>query len=430
MVHVAPSILLAVFLSLIIPTSPLNLNLQPQSASTRRRFLSNSIITPVIAAPFVAGSGVLADADTSPPPPLYKAWSAGDGFQDNTFISFSLDSYKSMVDDKSRTPAFKLAISSRLSLHPPLTQVVMDLGTGPFAILAIQAAKSGARKVYAVEAIAKAADLAKAAVKKAERKGEIPSGVIEVIEGLSTRIDLPEKVDLCVSEIVGSISSEEGLHASLRDAHLRHVKDPNSPSSFIPVRAQTLAAPASYTLHKAMGPPEYDWGKLSGEPVRFNCRDPALQIMADPMIAEDISFFSSPDFPPPGRYDPAGRRLEFKFEDVRLRANEESYYKELKRAGSPESEASELAGELSRSLSGFAFWPRLLLDPEGTIAVESRGRNGEARKSHWQTVLAITSDRPVEVNVGDGVGVDIVEILGKEVDEPIKYELKGATVKV
>ena len=165
-----------------------------------------------------------------------------------------------MVDDKARTPAFKRAITERLAASPPQTQVVMDLGTGPYAVLALQAARAGAKKVYAVEAIPKAADLARAAVRKAK---DIPEGTIEVIEGLSTKITLPEKVDLVVAEIIGSIASEEGLHATIRDVHERHVKNPESPASFIPAKVQTFAAPASYTLHYALGPPEYNGTKLN-----------------------------------------------------------------------------------------------------------------------------------------------------------------------
>ena len=94
----------AVLLAFIIePSSPLNL--LPQS-TTRRRFLSKPTL--IIALPFIHGSGVLADTT---PSSLYKAWSAGDGFLDESFISFSLESYKSMIEDKSRTPAFKQAIT-------------------------------------------------------------------------------------------------------------------------------------------------------------------------------------------------------------------------------------------------------------------------------------------------------------------------------
>ena len=223
--------------SCVIPSAT-PLALQPRSTSRRFFLLTSFVKAPIVG---ILGSGVLAplpslaEATTSSTP-IYKAWSAGDGFLDSSFISFSLESYKSMVDDKARTPAFKKAIIERLASNPPRTQVVMDLGTGPYAVLALQAARAGAKKVYAVEAIPQAAELARAAVRKAK---DIPEGTIEVIEGLSTKITLPEKVDLVVAEIIGSIASEEGLHATLRDVHERHVKDPKSEKSFIPVKVSS-----------------------------------------------------------------------------------------------------------------------------------------------------------------------------------------------
>ncbi len=419
------SVFFVMLACIALPSATLDLQF---AASCRRSFLSRSVIS----AGAIGSTTALfpptsfADVNQVNPLSLNKVWSATDGFLDPTFISFSLESYKSMIDDKARTPAFKKAITERLSESAPQSQVVMDLGTGPYAVLALQAAKAGAKKVYAIEAIPQAASLARLAVAKAVRKGDVPEGVIEVIEGLSTNVTLPEKVDLVVAEIIGSIASEEGLHATLRDVHARHVKNPSSPSSFIPTKVQTFASPASYTLHYALGPPEYDWSKLQ-EPVRFNCRDAAVQLLSDPQLAEDISF-SSLDFPPPGPYRPTEGRLDFQVSESRLRTNSEVYYKELKKAGSTESDATSTANSLSRSLSGIAFWPRLILDTSGDITVESRAQLGGAQKSHWQTVLAITSDRPVEVGEGDVIQVDFREVLGKEVDEPPKYDIKGEVV--
>ena len=59
---------------------------------------------------------------------------------------FSLDAYKSMRDDGARTPKFVEAINRRLKGHEGEFCVV-DVGTGPFALLAIAAAKAGARQV-------------------------------------------------------------------------------------------------------------------------------------------------------------------------------------------------------------------------------------------------------------------------------------------
>jgi len=54
------------------------------------------------------------------------------------------------------------------------------------------------------------------------------------LEGFSTKIDLPEKADLCAAEIVGSIASEESAYATIRDAYARHMKVPERTSSWIP----------------------------------------------------------------------------------------------------------------------------------------------------------------------------------------------------
>lgn len=49
-----------------------------------------------------------------------------------------------MRDDVPRTSKFAAAIQRRLSSFPAAT--VVDIGTGPFALLAIIAARAGAKK--------------------------------------------------------------------------------------------------------------------------------------------------------------------------------------------------------------------------------------------------------------------------------------------
>ena len=81
--------------------------------------------------------------------------------------------------------------------------------------------------MYAVEANAAAAELARATVafvQDPSTPDHIAPGTIEVIEGFSTAITLPERADLLVSEIVGSIASEEGMYTSIRNARLRQMK--------------------------------------------------------------------------------------------------------------------------------------------------------------------------------------------------------------
>ena len=132
------------------------------------------------------------------------SWSATDGFDSDfpsqiNFIEFDEKAYRAMRDDPRRTPKFAKAIRSRLAELQDA--VVLDLGTGPFCVLALIAATAGAKKVYAVEANPEAARRAKAFIAKCEDPnasrrdvdGLVPlkPGLIEVIEGFSTELTLP-----------------------------------------------------------------------------------------------------------------------------------------------------------------------------------------------------------------------------------------------
>ena len=75
-----------------------------------------------------------------------------------------------MRDDEGRTPLFEKAIRARLAgQEGQLT--VLEIGTGPFALLALIAARAGARKVYAIEAQPEAARRARNAIRKAGFEG-------------------------------------------------------------------------------------------------------------------------------------------------------------------------------------------------------------------------------------------------------------------
>ena len=47
-----------------------------------------------------------------------------------------------------------------------------------------------------------------------------------MVEGYSTKVELPEKVDVCVAEVIGSVATEEGVYRTIRDAQQRFVKEP------------------------------------------------------------------------------------------------------------------------------------------------------------------------------------------------------------
>src|SRR3954471_21820036 len=97
-----------------------------------------------------------------------------------------------MIADSARMDAYARAL--RQAIKPG--SVVLDIGTG-IGIFAMLASQFGARRVYAIEpddAIQIARQIA-AANGYAER--------VEFFQNLSTRIELPERADIIVSDLRG-----------------------------------------------------------------------------------------------------------------------------------------------------------------------------------------------------------------------------------
>jgi SAM-dependent methyltransferase len=353
------------------------------------------------------------------------SWTSIDGLNqmndpnpNNKVVGFDMNAYKAMRDDKTRTPFFEQAIQQRLGKNPE-SQIVLDLGTGPFCLFAMIAAQLGAGKVYALEANPEAAASARAVVDKAGY-----GDIITVVEGFSTEINLPEPVDFCVAEIAGSIASEEGAIATIRDAH-RFLKDPTSSKNWIPNRIQTYGAPASYTLHNLFGPPEFDWTKLNGEPVRFSCRDYGLELLADPQLVEDISFASLTAEKTAKRVVVKEQSLTFTISADRMKQNTKPLFDEF-RQRSDQASSEKYAQETSHSFSGIAMWPRIYLSDDNLIVDSRSYPMGGHQKSHWQTVLPIVSERPI----GMLQGGEIIRATYKcelpvDVTKPPQYSIQG-----
>jgi SAM-dependent methyltransferase len=95
--------------------------------------------------------------------------------------------------------------------------VVADIGTGS-GILAFFAIQAGARKVYALEQneiIEEAEELAR--INGLEKR-------IVFLKGRSDRVEIPEKVDVITSELIGYFGLEENLHRFKIDAKKRLLK--------------------------------------------------------------------------------------------------------------------------------------------------------------------------------------------------------------
>ena len=118
-----------------------------------------------------------------------------------------------MLHDDRRTGDYLAALAE--AVRPG--DVVLDVGTGS-GVLAIAAARAGARRVYAVEAsdIAEVAERVFAANRVHDQ--------VTLIAGWSRQIELPEPAEVLVSEIIGSEPFEEEILETTLDARRRLLK--------------------------------------------------------------------------------------------------------------------------------------------------------------------------------------------------------------
>jgi len=192
-----------------------------------------------------------------------------------------------MSTDTVRNAAFRAAFERHAR-----DRIVLDLGTGPHALLALMAAHAGARKVYAVEVLPDVAEKARAAV--------AASGLadrITVIEGDAASLDLPEPAEVCAQGIIGNIGSADGIAPIWNRVRTQF----GSRCVPVPARCTTMIAvvelPEALRESPAFAPlaQEYVRKIFAAEGRSFDPRlcirnlDPA-RIISDSHIFEDLDF--------------------------------------------------------------------------------------------------------------------------------------------
>ncbi len=118
-----------------------------------------------------------------------------------------------MLHDERRTGDYLAALAA--AVRPG--DVVVEIGTGS-GVLAVAAARAGARHVYAVEA----SDIAGVAEKVFEINGVADR--VTLLPGWSRQIELPEPADVLVAEVIGNEPFEEEILETTLDARRRLLK--------------------------------------------------------------------------------------------------------------------------------------------------------------------------------------------------------------
>jgi type I protein arginine methyltransferase len=173
-------------------------------------------------------------ADATPKdidPEKKKEWEGSSDFA-NYFCTYAyIFHQKQMLQDDLRMQSYRDAIFENPAHFKD--KVVLDVGTGS-GILAIWAAQAGARKVYAVEAT----DIAVQARKVIKANNQ--DSVITVIQSKIEDVQLPEKVDVIISEWMGYFLLRESMFDSVLIARDRWLKPEGA---MFPSHASMFIAP-------------------------------------------------------------------------------------------------------------------------------------------------------------------------------------------
>src|SRR5260370_8838575 len=123
---------------------------------------------------------------------------------------YSLRAYGDMISDRGRVDAYANAIAR--AVRPG--DVLVEIGCGP-GVVGLVACRAGAARVYAIET----EDVGHLAKQLASANGLAER--IKFLQSDSRRTELPERVDVIVSDIRGTLPLFEHAIPSLEDARQR-----------------------------------------------------------------------------------------------------------------------------------------------------------------------------------------------------------------
>jgi len=147
-------------------------------------------------------------------------------------LSWDFDFHELMLNDHIRMIAYEKAIKE--VVKPGM--IIADIGTGT-GILAKWAFEAGAAKVYGID---QNSEIVKKAVERIKETGYIDK--FKIFNALSCDVNLPERVDIIISEILGNLGDNEDMTPILEDAKIRFLKQNGV---FIPKQVKTYLVPIS-----------------------------------------------------------------------------------------------------------------------------------------------------------------------------------------
>lgn len=286
----------------------------------------------------------------------------------------------SMLGDLSRNEGYHEAIQRKVKQG----DTVLDIGTGS-GLLSMMCAKAGAQKVYTCETIVAIADAAKNVIKDNRFEEQI-----EVFNMKSNRLkigeEIPEKVDVLVSEILDLGLLGEGVLPSIRDAKANLLKECGT---IIPCGAQVKAVLIQSDHLKKVDPIKdisgFDLRSFGKFQVDHSYRQAILNVvphlkLSDVFDALPIDFYN---LPPIAAFD------------------------------NPNLHPLNIEIKADGELHGIVFWFNLHLDEQLSL---SSGPDGEM--IHWGQAVCCFEE-PKKVKVGD-----IVSLQAEQSEMKIVFKLK------
>ncbi len=204
-------------------------------------------------------------------------------------MSLVVDEHRKYLADKARISAFRRAI--REVVRPG--SVVLDLGCGT-GILGLLACQAGAKRVYAIDE----GGMIQLAREICQVNG-FQDRIVHM-KGLSTRVDLPELVDVVVADQIGRFGFDAGVLEYFADARERFLKPGGRTiPSRIDLSVALVEQPAmwmqvEFWSHSPAGfdfTPARSLAGNTGYPVKYGRRDllgkPALLVSLNPANSPD-----------------------------------------------------------------------------------------------------------------------------------------------
>lgn len=267
-----------------------------------------------------------------------------------------------MIGDTIRTSAYRDAIKEMVSP----ADTVVDIGTG-IGILAFFACQAQAKRVYAIEKKTSVLDVARSI----SRRNRFDEQIV-FINKLSTDVDLSEKVDLIVTEILGTLALDENILRYVIDARDRFLKPDGK---LIPSRIKLfLAAVESPSAYEYVSFWENTPYRLELEPARIEAAKTPYEFVFDPseLLSESVMLRD---------YDLyTTNETEF----------EETYTFTIKRTG---------------IMHGWAGWFEVVLSPNVSISTAT-----DQPTTHWKQMY-FASIVPVRVIKGETVKLRIKAVV-------------------